>query len=72
MTDRTVDIQRFGTFELDLRTLELRRKGVKIRVQEQPLQLLAMLLDHPGELITREELHRKLWSSDTFVTSITV
>ncbi len=67
MDDRTVDAFRFGDFELDLRTMELRRKGVKIRVQEQPLQLLGMLLEHTGELVTRDELHRKLWPVDTFV-----
>ncbi len=67
MDDRTVGTLCFGTFELDLRTRELRKKGVKIRVQEQPLQLLAMLLEHPGELLTREEIRRKLWSDDTFV-----
>jgi TolB-like protein len=67
MDERTTDALCFGAFELDLRTRELRRKGVKIRVQEQPLQLLAMLLEHPGELLTREELRRKLWPTDTFV-----
>jgi TolB-like protein/tetratricopeptide (TPR) repeat protein len=67
MNDGTTDVFCFGAFEFDLRTRELRRKGVKIRVQEQPLQLLAILLEHAGELITREELRRKLWPDDTFV-----
>ena len=67
MDDETVGVIHFGVFELDLRTRELRRKGIKIRIQEQPLQVLAMLLEHPGELITREEIHRKLWTDDTFV-----
>ena len=67
MDERTVHSLCFGAFELDLRTNELRRKGVQISVQEQPLQVLAMLLEHPGELITREELRRKLWPDDTFV-----
>jgi DNA-binding winged helix-turn-helix (wHTH) protein len=67
MDGASADVLRFGAFEFNLRTKELRRKGVKIRVQEQPLQLLAMLLDHPGELLTREELRRKLWPGDTFV-----
>ncbi len=67
MVDRTADTLCFGAFELDLRTRELRKKGVKIRVQEQPLQLLEMLLEHPGELLTREELRRNLWPDDTFV-----
>jgi TolB-like protein/Tfp pilus assembly protein PilF len=67
MDDRSADVLCFGAFELDLRTRELRRKGVKIRVQEQPLQLLALLLEHPGELLTREELRQRLWHTDTFV-----
>jgi DNA-binding winged helix-turn-helix (wHTH) protein/Tol biopolymer transport system component len=58
---------RFGTFEVDLRAGELRRNGARVRLQEQPLQVLAMLLDRPGEVVTREELHGRLWSSDTFV-----
>ncbi len=58
---------RFGVFELDLRAGELRKNGVKIKLQEQPLQVMGMLLARPGEVVTREELQRKLWSSDTFV-----
>src|SRR5712691_7693351 len=58
---------RFGAFELDLRAGELRKQGVKIRLQEQPFQILAMLLEQPGEVVTREQLHQKLWSNDTFV-----
>ncbi|HEY6945053.1 MAG TPA: winged helix-turn-helix domain-containing protein, partial [Candidatus Acidoferrum sp.] len=58
---------RFGVFEVDLRTWQLRRNGVKVRLQEQPFQVLAMLLEHPGEAVTREELRTRLWSSDTFV-----
>ncbi len=57
----------FGPFELDLRAGELRKNGVKIKLQEQPLRVLSMLLDHPGEIVTREELQSKLWSNDTFV-----
>jgi TolB-like protein/DNA-binding winged helix-turn-helix (wHTH) protein/Tfp pilus assembly protein PilF len=60
-------IVRFGVFEVDLHAGELRRKGSKMKLQEQPFQLLAMLLEHPGEVVTREEIHRKLWPSDTFV-----
>jgi len=56
----------FGTFEADLRTGELRRDGRKIRLQEQPFQILAMLLEHPGEIVTREELRSRLWPADTF------
>jgi Tol biopolymer transport system component/DNA-binding winged helix-turn-helix (wHTH) protein len=57
----------FGTFEADLRAGELRRNGIKIRLQEQPFQVLAILLEHPGEIVTREELHSRLWPADTFV-----
>ncbi len=67
MNDITIDVLCFGVFEFDLRTRELRRKGVKIRIQEQPLQLLIMLLEHPGELLTREDIRRNLWPADTFV-----
>jgi TolB-like protein/DNA-binding winged helix-turn-helix (wHTH) protein/Flp pilus assembly protein TadD len=58
---------RFGVFELDLRAGELRKHGLRVRLQEQPIQLLAMLLEHPGEVVTREELRKKLWPADTFV-----
>jgi len=58
---------RFGPFEVDFRTGELRKQGVKIKLQEQPLQILAMLLEHPGLVVTREELHARLWPADTFV-----
>jgi TolB-like protein/DNA-binding winged helix-turn-helix (wHTH) protein/Flp pilus assembly protein TadD len=58
---------RFGVFELDPRAGELRKHGLRVRLQEQPFQILAMLLDHQGEVVTREELHRKLWSAGTFV-----
>ncbi len=57
---------RFGMFELDDETLELRKKGVRIRLQEQPLRVLALLAARPGEIITREELQQKIWG-DTFV-----
>ena len=58
---------RFGSFELDLRAGELRKQGVKIKLQEQPFRILAMLLEHPGQVVTREELRGRLWPSDTFV-----
>ena len=58
---------RFGTFELDVRAGELRKRGVKIKLQEQPLRILEMLLAHPEQLVTREELRSRLWPSDTFV-----
>lgn len=58
---------RFGVFEVDLGTGELRKSGVKLHLQEQPFQVLAMLLERPGELVTREELRQRLWAADTFV-----
>jgi Tol biopolymer transport system component/DNA-binding winged helix-turn-helix (wHTH) protein len=58
---------RFGIFEADLRAGELRRNGSKIRLQDQPFQVLALLLARPGQLVTREELRTKLWPADTFV-----
>src|SRR5579864_6075604 len=58
---------RFGVFELDLRSGELRKHGLRIRLQEQPFRLLEMLLERPGEVVTREELQKRLWPADTFV-----
>jgi len=58
---------RFGIFELDLRAGELRKHGLRIRTQEQPFQVLALLLEHSGDVVTREELQKKLWPADTFV-----
>lgn len=58
---------RFGPFEADIRTGELRKRGSRLRLQDQPFQVLAMLLAKPGELVTREELQQKLWPQDTFV-----
>jgi TolB-like protein/DNA-binding winged helix-turn-helix (wHTH) protein/Tfp pilus assembly protein PilF len=57
----------FGVFELDFRSGELRKHGLRVRLQEQPFQVLAMLLEHSGEVITREELQKRLWPADTFV-----
>jgi TolB-like protein/DNA-binding winged helix-turn-helix (wHTH) protein len=64
-TDIPVSIVKFGVFEVDLRTGELTRLGKRVRLQEQPFQLLAMLLAKPGVLVTREELHLKLWPETT-------
>ncbi len=58
---------RFGVFELDLRAGELRKHGLRVRLQEQPFQALATLLEHPGEVVTREDLQKRLWPADTFV-----
>jgi cholera toxin transcriptional activator len=60
-------IVRFGIFELDLTAGELRKNGAKLRLQEQPFQVLALLLERAGDVVTREELRQKLWPADTFV-----
>jgi TolB-like protein/DNA-binding winged helix-turn-helix (wHTH) protein/Flp pilus assembly protein TadD len=60
-------VLRFDTFELDLRAGELRKRGVKLRLQGQPLQVLAVLLQHGGDVVTREEFRAQLWLADTFV-----
>jgi len=58
---------RFAVFELDFESGELRKYGVKIKLQQKPFQILALLLERPGEVVTREELQRRLWPSDVFV-----
>ena len=63
-TENTV---RFGQFELDLRTRQLTKNGAKIRLSQQPIQVLSLLLEDPGEIVTREEFKQRLWSSDVFV-----
>jgi cholera toxin transcriptional activator len=60
-------IARFGIFEADLSAGELRKSGVKLRLQGQPFQVLALLVERAGEVVTREDLRQKLWPSDTFV-----
>ncbi len=60
-------ILRFGSFEVDLRSGELRKQGARIKVQEQPFLVLKVLLGRPGEIVTREELRSQIWSADTFV-----
>jgi DNA-binding winged helix-turn-helix (wHTH) protein/Tol biopolymer transport system component len=57
----------FGTFEVNLQTGELRQAGQRVKLQEQPFQILAALLERPGEIITREQLRSRLWPEDTFV-----
>jgi TolB-like protein/DNA-binding winged helix-turn-helix (wHTH) protein len=57
----------FGAFELDSAAGELRKHGIKIKLQEQPLQILQQLLEHPGEVVTREDLQKRIWPADTFV-----
>jgi len=58
---------RFGAFEADLKSGELRKHGLKIKLQDQPFQLLVLLLESSGEVVTREELRQKLWPAQTFV-----
>jgi len=58
---------RFGIYEADVRAGELTRDGVKVKLQEQPFQVLMVMLERPGEIITREELQQRLWPADTFV-----
>jgi serine/threonine-protein kinase len=60
-------VPRFGAFEVDFATGEMRKSGVRVRVQEQPLRILQILLERPGELVTREELRARLWPANTFV-----
>ncbi len=60
-------ILRFGLFEVDMDANELRRKGLRLKLQDQPLNLLKVLLEHPGILITRDELRQRLWKPDIFV-----
>jgi cholera toxin transcriptional activator len=60
-------VVRFGLFEADLLLGELRKNGAKVRLQEQPFQVLAQLLGRPGEIVTRDELRERIWPVDTFV-----
>jgi eukaryotic-like serine/threonine-protein kinase len=64
---RSPAILRFGTFEVDVRAGEVRRQGVRIKLQEQPFHVLTVLLQRPGEVVTREELRNENWPADTFV-----
>jgi len=67
VTSANPKILRFGLYEVDLAAMQLRKSGIKIKLQDQPFQILAMLLDRPGEIVTREELQKRLWPEDTFV-----
>ena len=66
-TGRKSGIARFGVFEVDLEAHELRKQGRKLRLQEQPFAVLAVLLEQPGAILTREDLRSRLWPADTFV-----
>src|SRR5436305_1212284 len=65
-TDVHLRLLRFGNFEVDLRSGELRKAGAKLKLSGQPFQVLSILLERPGEVVTREELQKRLWP-DTFV-----
>src|SRR5437588_5898854 len=58
---------RFGVFELDRDAMELRKHGIRVRLQDQPFQVLAHLLERPGQIVMREELKERIWAKDTFV-----
>ena len=64
---QSAPVIRFGVFEADLRSGELRKHGSRLKLREQPFQILIMLLERPGEVVTREELRQRLWPADTFV-----
>jgi DNA-binding winged helix-turn-helix (wHTH) protein len=66
-SNRRGSVARFGVFELDLAAAELRKNGAKLRLQEQPFQVLVLLLERAGNVVTREELRQNLWPADTFV-----
>src|ERR1700690_1894891 len=68
MTLKTTDrVFRFGAFEVNEATGELRKQGIRVKLHSQPFQILVMLLERPAELVTREEMRQRLWSQDTFV-----
>jgi DNA-binding winged helix-turn-helix (wHTH) protein len=66
-SNREARLLRFGVFEVDLDAGELRKSGARIRLQEQPFQVLAALLQNAGQVVTRDELREKIWPADTFV-----
>ena len=67
VTSGNPHVVRFGPYELDLQAHDLRKGGVRIKLQDQPFQILATLLERPGEVVSREELQKRLWPADTFV-----
>src|SRR5713226_3307288 len=64
---RQPDILRFGIYEVNVRAGEVRKQGVRIKLQEQPFHVLTLLLQRAGDVVTREELRSQIWQSDTFV-----
>ena len=63
---RPISVVRFGTYQVSFQSGELRKSGLRIRVQQQPMKLLEMLLEHPGEVVTREELRSRVWPNESF------
>src|SRR5438045_8686079 len=66
-TKQAPAVRRFGAFEINLQSGELRKNGIRLRLSGQPFQVLSVLVEHPGEVVTREQLHSRLWPDDTFV-----
>ena len=60
-------VVRFGLFEVDLLARELRRNGIVVRLQDRPFEILCILLERPGDVVTRDEFRQRLWPADTFV-----
>src|SRR5215467_1006353 len=65
--DTSPKVVQFGVFELDLQHAELRKQGVKVKLQDQPLKVLEVLLEKPGQIVSREELRQRVWPANTFV-----
>src|SRR5271169_4129281 len=63
---RHTPVVRFGTYEVSLKSGEVRKAGLRIRVQQQPMKLLEILLERPGEVVTREELRSRVWTDESF------
>jgi DNA-binding response OmpR family regulator len=63
---RPISVVRFGSYEVSFQAGELRKSGLRIRVQQQPMKLLEMLVEHPGEVVTREELRGRVWPNESF------
>ena len=67
MATETPRVLRFAAFEVDVRAGEVRKHGRRVRLQDKPFQVLQSLLEHPGEIVLRDELRARLWPADTFV-----
>src|ERR1700733_1410975 len=63
---RHMSVLQFGTYEVSLQSGEVRKSGLRIRIQQQPMKLLEILLEHPGEVVTREELRSRVWADESF------